>query len=93
MTAPTKRVIRDHLKRKGVKDRYLTSWADFLHGLDWPAIRPLAQIAAHTHVHPAIAAAKTIQFTQDENMRALLQGHLESKATHTEATPTPTPQG
>jgi len=92
MTKPTKRVIRDHLQRIGVKSRYRHAWADFLHGLEWQQLRPLAQIAVNTHVHPAIAAAKIIQFTQDNDVRALLQGHLESKAALTESTP-PVPEG
>jgi len=90
---PTKRVIRDHLARTGVKPRHRHAWATFLHGLDWPIIKPLTQIAVNTNVHPAIAAAKIIQFTQDESTRVLLQGHLESKAANTEGAPTSTPKG
>ncbi|GAA2159325.1 hypothetical protein [Glycomyces lechevalierae] len=90
---PTKRVIRDHLARTSVKPRHRHAWADFLHGLDWPVIKPLTQIAVNTNVHPAIAAAKIIQFTQDEHTRALLQEHLEAKAGHTEGAHTSTPEG
>lgn len=89
MTAPTRKVIRDHLARKGVPARYQRDWAAFLHGLDWPVLRPLVQISVNTKVHPAITAAKVAEYTQDQGTRALLQGHIRTKAAQAQAAATP----
>jgi hypothetical protein len=80
MTAPTKRVIATHLKGKGATTKQADTWASFLHGLDWAVIKPIAQIAINSHVHPALAAGMVARTTSDEDIRATLQAHLESKA-------------
>lgn len=79
MTAPTKRVIADHLTRAGATPQQAKQWATFLHGLDWPIIKPLTQMAINTHMHPALAAGMVARSTRDENIKATLQGHLETK--------------
>jgi len=80
MTAPTKRVITDHLERAGVTTQQATTWATFLHGLDWDTIKPLTRMATGSNVHPALAAGMVIRTTQDDTIRATLQAHLETKA-------------
>jgi hypothetical protein len=80
MTAPTRRVITDHLERTGATKQQATTWARFLHGLDWDTIKPLALMAINTRVHPALATGMVIRTTKDENIRSELIAHLESKA-------------
>jgi hypothetical protein len=80
MTAPTKRVITDHLTRSGATKKQATTWAPFLHGLDWPILKPLVQMAINAHVHPALAAGMVARSTGDEHVRAILTTQLESKA-------------
>ena len=80
MTAPTKRVITDHLTRARVDKAQASTWATFLHGLDWDTIKPLVRIATGSNVHPALAAGMVIRTTQDDTIRATLQAHLETKA-------------
>lgn len=79
MTAPTKRVITDHLTRAGAPKQHAKTWAAFLHGLDWPIIKPLVRIAIASNIHPALAAGMTARTTSDENIRALLLAHLQTK--------------
>jgi hypothetical protein len=80
MTAPTKRVITDHLTRAGAPKQQIKTWAAFLHGLDWPIINPIVRMAIASHAHPALAAGMVARSTRDENIRATLTTHLESKA-------------
>lgn len=80
MTTPTRRVIADHCTRAGANTKQATAWAGFLHGLDWPTIKPLVQIARNSNVHVALAAGMAARSTQDETVRATLTAHLEAKA-------------
>jgi hypothetical protein len=80
VTAPTKRVIADHLTRAHVDKAQASTWATFLHGLDWDTIKPLVRIAIASHAHPALAAGMVIRTTKDDTIKATLQTHLETKA-------------
>lgn len=79
MTKPTLKVIADHCTRAGVNAKQAKAWARFLHGLDWPIIKPLVHMAHSAHVHPALAAGMVIRSTSDEQIKATLQAHLEAK--------------
>lgn len=79
MTKPTRKVLADHLIRAGVPKKHAKPWAAFLHGLDWDTIKPLTQIALNANVHPALATGMVIRSTTNEDIRAALQAHLESK--------------
>lgn len=76
---PTKRVIADHCTRAGVTEKQAKTWAAFLHGLDWPIIKPLVHMARSAHTHPALAAGMVARSTQDAAIRNTLVAHLESK--------------
>lgn len=80
MSKPTVKVIAGHCTRAGATEKEAKTWARFLHGLDWPIIKPLVQIALNSHVHPALAAGMVARSTQDEDIRATLVAHLEAKA-------------
>lgn len=80
MTKPTVKVITDHCARAGASAKQAKAWAKFLHGLDWPVIKPLVQIALGSRTHVALAAGMIARSTQDEHTRAILTGHLETKA-------------
>lgn len=80
MTEPTVKVITDHCTRAGATEKQAKAWARFLHGLDWDTIKPLVTMSAKARVHPAIAAPMAARSTGDEQMRSLLEGHIESKA-------------
>lgn len=79
MTKPTAKVITNHCVRVGVTEQQAKVWAKFLHGLDWPIIKPLVHMAHSAHVHPALAAGMVTRSTQDDNIRAILTTHLETK--------------
>lgn len=79
MAKPTRKVIADRLTRAGVTERHVKPWSTFLHGLDWPILKPLVQLALNSHVHPALAAGMVIRSTNDEQIKATLQAHLEAK--------------
>lgn len=79
MTSPTRKVITDHCTRAGATVKQAKQWASFLHGLDWPLIKPLVQIALGSRAHVALAAGMVARSTQDENIRAILTTHLETK--------------
>jgi hypothetical protein len=91
MTAPTKRVITDHLERAGATKKQATTWGAFLHGLDWDTIKPLTQIAVTSHVHPALAAGMVIRTTQDDTIKTTLTAHLETKTQWWRTTWKPSP--
>jgi len=80
MTKPTRKVITDHCTRAGAGAKQAKAWAEFLHGLDWPIIKPLVQIAIGSRAHVALAAGVTVRSTQNENTRAALTAHLGTKA-------------
>lgn len=80
MSIPTTRAIRAHLASQGVRGKRLTDWSQFLAGLDWAIIKPLASMALHAGTHPALAAGLTARSTGDDHIRAALLGHLETKA-------------
>lgn len=80
MASPTRKVIQAHCARAGATEQQAKTWAAFLHGLDWPIIKPLVQMARGTGAHPAIAAGITARTTQDHGIRDLLVAHLEAKA-------------
>ena len=80
MSKPSRKVIADHCTSGGATEKQAKTWASFLHGLDWDTIKPLAQIARNSNIHPALAAGMAIRSTQDENVRGVLTSHLESKA-------------
>lgn len=79
MTKPTPKVIHGHCARAGVTEKQAKAWAKFLHGLDWPIIKPLVHMAHSSHTHPALAAGMVARSTQDEAIRRTLVTHLESK--------------
>lgn len=79
MTRPTANVIQRHLARHGVTTKNQHTWAQFLHGLDWPLIKPLVSMAVSSRVHPALAVGMVIRSTKDEGVRATLTQHLEAK--------------
>lgn len=80
MSKPTTKAIRTRLEQQGVPAKRSGKWAAFLSGLDWKVINPLITMSTKTGVHPAFAAAMTARSTRDEQMRSLLEGHIESKA-------------
>lgn len=89
MSIPTAKAIRTKLERQGVPTKHSNKWATFLSGLDWKVIDPLITMSTKAGVHPAFAAAMTARATRNEQMRALLQGHIDSKA-HTSGNHGPT---
>lgn len=80
MSIPTAKAILTRLEQRGVPAKHIDKWAAFLSGLDWKVIDPLITMSSKANVHPALAAAMTARSTRDEQMRSLLQGHIESKA-------------
>lgn len=79
MSKPTTPAIRSHLERHKVKSQDLDKWARYLQGLDWSIIKPLAQIAINSNVHPSLAAGMIIRSTRDQAVADTLRVHLKAR--------------
>lgn len=80
MSKPTTTAIRTHLTRYKLTPKNTKAWAQFCTGLDWDIIKPLTDMAAKAHTHPALAAGMVANQTRDEQIKATLTDHLEAKA-------------
>ena len=72
---PTRDQIAEWLVRRG----HPATWADYLEGLPWQYIRPVAAIAANSNVHPAAALATAALYSSDEEFRATARAHIDAK--------------
>lgn len=64
------------------------TWAEFLTGLPWQIIHPIAKMAGASKVHPALALGMVALHTGDPQVAQAARAHLAAKAPPT-ATPPP----
>jgi hypothetical protein len=69
-----------------IGQRHPAEWADYLDGLPWSIIKPGAQIAGASKVHPAVALGVAVLHTGDQRVRGTIRAHL---AQHTPDPPHP----